>query len=241
VAVRVARAIVMTFVRSAVFNLVFFGFTTLMAFPATLIRWFAPHRLRAFIQTWAGVLVGSLRVICGVRVVVTGWEHVPSGAALIVSHHESAFDTLIWLLLLPGCRYVLKRELLRIPLVGSLITALGMIAVDRSGGAAAMRVLMREGQRVAGEGGQMVIFPEGTRAPAGTVLPLQPGFLALAARTHLPIVPVRTDSGRCWARRGFWKYPGTIRIDIRPPLAPDLPRADIMRRLHDEFAAGPGG
>ena len=85
-------------------------------------------------------------------------------AALIASRHQSAFDTIVWLTLVPRCCYVLKQELLRIPLFGPLMPLAGMIAVDRDGGAAALRGLLREGERAVREGRQIVIFPEGTRA-----------------------------------------------------------------------------
>ena len=93
-----------------------------------------------------------------------------------------------------------------------------MIAVDRSGGARAMRGLMRDAARAVAERRQIVIFPEGTRAEPGAVLPLQPGIAALAASTGLPVIPVVTDSGRCWGRRAFRKYPGVIHIVLLPPI-----------------------
>ena len=120
-------------------------------------------------------------MICGVHLQSSGLEHLGSGAALIASRHQSAFDTFVWLALVPRCSYVLKRELLRVPLLGPLLPLAGMIAVDRSGGAGALRGLMRDGDRAVREGRQIVIFPEGTRAEPGAILPLQPGIAALAA------------------------------------------------------------
>ena len=107
-------------------------------------------------------------------------------------------DTLIWLTLLPRCCYVMKHELLRIPLLGPMMGKTRMIAVDRSAGAASMRHLLREADRAVREGRQIVIFPEGTRGAPGRPLPLQPGIAAIAARTGLPVIPVVTDSGRLW-------------------------------------------
>ena len=107
----------------------------------------------------------------------------------------------------------------------------GMIAVDRSGGANALRGLVREGERAMREGRQIVIFPEGTRAEPGAMLPLQPGVAALAARTRLPVIPVVTDSGHCWGRRAFHKRPGTIHIRVLEPIPPELRRDQLMQRL----------
>ena len=162
---------------------------------------------------------------------MSGLEHVGSGAALIASRHQSAFDTFVWLTLVPRCCYVLKHELLRIPLFGPLMPLTGMIAVDRGGGATALRGLVREGERAMREQRQIVIFPEGTRAEAGAMLPLQPGIAALASRTHLPVIPVVTDSGRCWGRRAFHKRPGTIHIRVLEPIPTGIRREDLMQRL----------
>lgn len=150
---------------------------------------------------------------------------------LIASAHQSAFDTFVWLVLVPRCCYVLKQELLRIPLFGPLVQSTGMISVDRTGGASAMRGLLREAERAVREERQIVIFPEGTRAEPGTLLPLQPGVAALAARTGLPVVPVVTDSGLCWGRRAFRKRPGTIHIRLLEPIPAGIRREELMQRL----------
>jgi 1-acyl-sn-glycerol-3-phosphate acyltransferase len=223
----------MSIVRSALFNVYFFTVTFLLTLvPATLVRFAAPHRVLDVARLWARVVIGGLRVICGIRFEVHGAEYISGNeAALIASRHQSAFDTMVWLILVPRCCYVLKRELLRIPLFGPLMPLAGMIAVDRTGGAAALRGLMRAGERAARERRQIVIFPEGTRAEPGSPLPLQPGVAALAVKTQLPIIPVVTDSGRYWGRRAFRKRPGTIQIRVLEPIPAGLRRDDLMRRL----------
>jgi 1-acyl-sn-glycerol-3-phosphate acyltransferase len=181
-------------------------------------------------------MVAGLRVICGIELEVIGRERIAQGGAmLIASRHQSAFDTFVWLTLVPRCCYVLKQELVRIPLFGPLIPAAGMIAVDRSGGAAALRGLIREGERAAREARQIVIFPEGTRAEPDALLPLQPGVAALASRTGLPVIPVVTDSGRCWGRRAFHKRPGIIHIRLLEPIPAGIGREALMSRLDVEL------
>jgi 1-acyl-sn-glycerol-3-phosphate acyltransferase len=185
---------------------------------------------------WARLVVAGARIICGIRVEVSGREWLPTGGpALIASLHQSAFDTLVWLTLLPRCCYVLKQELLRIPLLGPLIRTTRMIAVDRAAGVASLRHLLREADRAVREERQIVIFPEGTRGAPGRPLPLQPGVAALAGRTGLPVIPVVTDSGLLWGRRAFHKYPGVIHIEIRPPIPPGTPRETLMQKLDSEF------
>src|SRR4029077_20873418 len=109
--------------------------------------------------------------------------------------------------LLPAACFVVKRELCQIPLFGRCIQATGMIPVDRDAGGAAMRNLLRGGDRAKAEGRHIVIFPEGTRVDPGEHPPLHPGVAALASRTKLPVVPVMTDSGVFWGRRSFRKRP----------------------------------
>jgi 1-acyl-sn-glycerol-3-phosphate acyltransferase len=223
--------------RSALFNGVFFAVTFLLTLVATLVRLADPDLVLPVAMLWARTLVAAARVICGIRLDVTGLEHIPRGAALIASRHQSAFDTFVWLTLLPRCCYVLKQELMRIPLFGSSLTATGMIAVDRDGGAAAMRALLREGDRAVREARQIVIFPEGTRSEPGQPGALQSGIAALAARTGLPVIPVSTDSGRCWSRRAFRKRPGTIRIVVGAPIPAKTERKALMRALETGLAA----
>jgi 1-acyl-sn-glycerol-3-phosphate acyltransferase len=228
----------MTLLRSALFNLFFFVATFLLTLvPATPVRLLAPAHALDVARMWARIMVWALRVICGIRLQVSGLSHIGPGAALIASRHQSAFDTLVWLTLVPRCCYVLKRELLRIPLFGPLLPAAGMIAIDRGGGAGAVRNLMREGERAAREGRQIVIFPEGTRAAPDATLPLQPGIAALAGRTGLPVIPVVTDSGHCWGRKAFHKIAGTIHIRVLEPIPPERDRNRFMQRLAQALRA----
>lgn len=229
----------MTFFRSALFNLFFFTMTFVFtAVPGTMVRFVAPGRVLDVARMWARAMMWGLRVICGIRLHVSGLEHMGSGAALIASRHQSAFDTLVWLTLVPRCCYVLKRELLAIPLFGALMPLAGMIAVDRGGGATALRRLVRDGVRAAREGRQIVIFPEGTRADPAATLPLQPGVAALAARTHLPVIPAVTNSGHFWGRRAFRKRAGTIHIRLLAPIPADIGRDQLMRRLEAALRSG---
>ncbi len=221
----------MIVLRSAAFNVFFFGGTFVMSVVASIVRMVHPPGVLAAAQAWARLILWGLRTIGGIRVEVIGAENLPSGAGLIASAHQSAFDTVVWLTLVPRCCYVFKRELMRIPLFGHLVAAAGMIPIDRSSGPSAIRTLLRGGDRAKREERQIVIFPEGTRAPMDGSLPLQPGIAALAARTGLPVIPVATDSGRYWGRRAFHKHPGTIRIVIRPPLPTGLSRSDLMHSL----------
>jgi 1-acyl-sn-glycerol-3-phosphate acyltransferase len=227
----------MTVLRSALFNVVFFAVGLVMTLLASVMRIVAPQRVLDVAMLWARTLRVSVRIICGIRLDVRGLENIPQGAALIASRHQSAFDTFVWLTLLPRCCYVFKDELLRIPLFGPLIQASGMIAVDRNAGGAAIRTLLRGADRAVKEQRQIVIFPEGTRSEPGSPGALQPGIAALALRTGLPVIPVSTDSGWFWGRRAFRKRSGTIRIVIGTPIPAGTERKALMRALEDAMNA----
>ena len=227
----------MILLRSAVFNVVFFGISLVLTLAATVARAVAPARVLDVAMLWGRSLLAAARLICGIRLDVRGLEHIPPGAALIASRHQSAFDTFVWLTLLPRCCYVFKRELGRIPLFGPLIGAAGMIEVDRTGGGAAIRALLAEAVRAVREERQIVIFPEGTRSEPGSPVVLQSGIAAVASRTGMPVIPVSTDSGRCWGRRAFRKRPGTIRIVIGSPIPAQTERRALMRALEAGLTA----
>lgn len=228
----------MTWLRSAAFNLWFYGITLVLAVASAVVQLGPASWARALSRIWARAVLAGLRPLCGITVEITGREHLPArGPALVASQHQSAFDTIVWLLLVDNPAYVLKQELTRIPLYGGMCRKLGMIVVDRDGGASAIRSLLRDADRAMAEGRHIVIFPEGTRAAPGAVLPLQPGIAALAARTGLPVIPVVTDSGTSWGRRAWRRRAGTIRVAILPPLPAGLPRAELMTRLAALYAA----
>jgi 1-acyl-sn-glycerol-3-phosphate acyltransferase len=229
----------MIWLRSAAFNLWFYGLTSLLLVVSLPVRLLGPRRVMWFARWWARLVLAGLQPLCGITWKVTGAEHLPvDGPALIASMHQSAFDTLVWAMLQPRFTYVLKQELLRIPLFGAMLRLTGMIAVDRSGGAAAIRGLLRAADRAVAEQRQIVIFPEGTRVAPGASTALQPGIAALAARTGLPVIPVATDSGRHWGRRAFRKLPGTIHIAILPPIPAGLSREALIARLAAAYATG---
>lgn len=231
----------MTWLRSALFNAFFFSISGILCVLGTFLRLARPQATILVPMVWARIVLAGLRLMCGIRLELQGREYLPrGGAALIASQHQSTFDTLIWLTLLPRCCYVLKSELRRIPLFGAMIAPAGMIVVDRKAGAAALRHLMREAERAAREQRQIVIFPEGTRGEPGRVLPLQPGVAAMAARTRLPVIPVVTNSGLRWGRRAFRKRPGTIHVRLLPPIASTGDRDLLIARLTAVFEAGFG-
>lgn len=223
------------FLGSLLFNLGFYVFTTITVFTSLPLLALPREALLYVLRSYTWVTEGMLRVFCDVRVEVEGMEHIPPGAVLIVSKHQSAFDTVFWLSRLPDPCYVMKIELMRIPVWGWLARKCAMVAVDRDGGAAALRLMVKQVKQAADVGRQIVIFPEGTRAAPGVAEPYQPGVAAIAAATRLTVVPVATNSGVYWGRNAFAKRPGVIRMKILPPLPAGLGRAGLMAALEERI------
>jgi len=221
--------------RSALFALAFYSWTVVMvllSFPASL---FGTKAVRACAHGWARghrILAAGL---LGIRTRIEGSR--PEGAVLVAIKHQSMYETLEFMLLLKEPAVVLKRELIDIPLWGWVVSRYGAIPVDRSGGAAALRRMMRAAEAAIAEGRPIVIFPEGTRVPTGERPPLQPGFAGLYRALKLPVVPVALDSGRLWPRRRFVKRPGIVTMRFGGPIPPGLPRAEIEAAVHQAINA----
>jgi 1-acyl-sn-glycerol-3-phosphate acyltransferase len=142
------------------------------------------------------------------------------------------YETLEVVVVLNKPRVVMKRELADIPLFGKVTRLYGLIVVDRKGGAAALRQMLREAAEAKAEGRSVIIFAEGTRVAPGEKPPLQPGFAGLYRALNLPVVPLALDSGRLWPRRRFVKQPGIVTFRFGEPIPPGLPRQEIEARVH---------
>ena len=220
----------MAAVRSFLFALIFYGITVpfvLLSFPISLlgtkaVRWWA--------HLWARWHRLCARFLLGVRTRVEG--NPPRGACLVASKHQSMFETLELILLLDEPATVLKRELSDIPLWGWVTRRYGVIPIERAGGAAALRRMMRAAEAAIAEGRPIVIFPEGTRVPPGETPPLRPGFAGLYRVLKLPVVPVALDSGRLWPKGRFIKRPGIVTLRFLEEIEPGLPREEIEARVH---------
>jgi len=215
----------MIVVRSALFALAFYGWTViavLLAFPISLL---GTHAVRRLTHGWCRGYRFLARTLLGIRSRVEG--AAPAGSTLVAVKHQSMFETMEMMLLLKEPAVVLKRELADIPFWGWVVRRYGVIPVDRSGGAPALRRMLRAAEAAMAEGRPILIFPEGTRAPMGTAPQLQPGFAGLYRALGLAVVPVAVDSGRLWPPRRFIKRPGVITFRFAEPVPPGLKRAEI--------------
>jgi 1-acyl-sn-glycerol-3-phosphate acyltransferase len=179
-----------------------------------------PRRVAyAAARGWAGSVMFALRLLCRLDYVVEGAEHLPATSTVVLVKHSSAWETIAQLRIFPRQTWVLKRELIWIPIFGWVLMKLGPIAIDRKGGRAAVQQVLTQGQQLLAEGTWVVIFPEGTRVPAGETRRYGMSGALLAEAAGLPVVPVAHNAGDYWPRRSWLKRPGRIRVVIGPPIS----------------------
>jgi 1-acyl-sn-glycerol-3-phosphate acyltransferase len=227
----------MSRLRALAFNIAFFGVTALLG-VAGLPLLLAPRGwVMHFGRFWARCVLALLKATVGLDGEIRGLDHLPRGPCIIAMKHQSAWDTLILPVVLGDPAVVVKRELLFVPFYGWYAARAGSIAIDRRGGAGALRRMVRAARREAAAGRQVVIFPEGTRTAPGHRLPYQPGVAALYQALQLPVVPAAVNSGLFWGRRSFVKRPGRIILAFLEPIAPGLPRRQLMAELESRIEA----
>lgn len=221
----------MIWARSMLFAVTALLWTSLMALsylPLLLAPRRVMQRAAAF---WCRGLIWLVALCCGLRWRVVGGENLPPGAAVIAAKHQSAWETLAFHLLLDDPVFILKRELLKVPLVGWYMWKSGSIPIDRAAGFRSIKAMLPGVERALANGSQVIVFPEGTRTPPGQRRPYHPGIAAIYARTNAPIVPVALNSGMFWGRRHFLKGPGLITLAVLPPMPPGLSRAEFIEEL----------
>ncbi|WP_246102816.1 lysophospholipid acyltransferase family protein [Methylobacterium terricola] len=190
----------MTRIRSLSFNAYWAIWTALFLVP---LGFFAltgapPRPIRAATRLWARGILAGLRHIVGLDYVEEGREHIPSQPCLIVANHQSAWETLAFLVLVPDVAIVAKRELLAIPVVGWFLRRSPMIIIDRTNGTQALRTMIDMGREAVAAGRSVLIFPEGTRGSISDPLRFKRGVELLYSRLDLPVVPVAVNSGLFW-------------------------------------------
>ncbi|TVQ91598.1 MAG: 1-acyl-sn-glycerol-3-phosphate acyltransferase [Chromatiaceae bacterium] len=178
-----------------------------------------PARYR-FVNLWSRASMWLLRHLNGVQIEVEGLEHLPGDRPVVVmSNHQSQWETFYLQLLISPQATILKRELLWVPFFGWGLALLRPIAIDRGRGADALKTILRMGQARLQAGISVVIYPEGTRQPPATLGNFNAGGAMLAARAGVDILPIVHNSGDCWPARSLLRRPGTIRLRIGPPIA----------------------
>jgi 1-acyl-sn-glycerol-3-phosphate acyltransferase len=170
------------------------------------------------ISGWSRLVIRLARWILGIEWRVEGRENLPSRPAVILSKHQSAWETMAFQLIFPPQVLVLKRELLWIPFFGWGLALMSPIAINRSRGMRALRTIARRGRERLAQGFWVVVFPEGTRVPPGAQREYHPGGAWLASASGALVVPVAHNAGLLWPRNAFLKRPGTVTVRIGPPI-----------------------
>jgi len=224
--------------RSALFAL--FEIVTVPPFALLALASFPFRRLTRYriITLWSRLVVRAAERICGIRYRVRGMERVPRGPFIILAKHQSAWETLAFQVIFPPQVWVLKKELLWIPLFGWGLAMLSPIAIDRGSGPRALRQMLEQGRDRLAAGFCIVIFPEGTRVAPGERREYHAGGAWLAVQTGVPVLPVAHDAGMFWRRNALLKRPGLITVSIGDPIAPqDLTPQELNTRVEEWIEA----
>jgi 1-acyl-sn-glycerol-3-phosphate acyltransferase len=200
--------------RSLLYTTWLFVGTLLYAVVVLALCWLPGHRLYGVARSWSLSNLWMLRHLCGLSYVVEGRENIPAGAHVSMWKHSSAWETIAQASIFPPQSWVLKRELMWIPLVGWAVRCMKPIAINRKAGASAVNQVIAQGQQRLATGLWVLVFPEGTRVAPGETRKYGVSGALLASRAGCKIVPVAHNAGYFWPRRGWIKRPGVIRVAI---------------------------
>ena len=192
------------------------------------------NRFRVMSQ-WSVINLWWLGVTCDLKYELEGRENIPDGAGIIMCKHQSAWETLALQEVFPPQVWILKKELLWIPIYGWALATMQPIAINRSSVIKAIRQIIKDGSNRLKQGLWVVIFPEGTRVAPGTHRKYQPGGGILAAKTGFPVIPVAHNSGYYWPRNSLKKWPGTIKMVVGPAIDSKGKSATEITRQAEEW------
>ena len=200
---------------------------------------FLPFRLRyRFINVyWCRCALWLTRVFLNINVRITGQENVPQTPCVIVSNHQSTWETFFLSAHFQPLSQVLKRELLYVPFFGWAMAMLRPIAIDRGNPKAALKIVAKKGDELLKDGVWVLIFPEGTRVPYGQVGKFSRSGSAMAVNAEMPVLPIAHNAGKYWAKEGWGKTPGTIDVVIGEPMYAEGTGPRAVAALNDRVAA----
>jgi len=224
-------------IRSILFNVLFY-LNTLVHSIATVFTLLLPRRCVLLVsKSWAHVSLWLLKPVCGIDVEWRGLDKIPPGPLLVACKHQSVWETFVLLTLVHDPAFIVKRELIWIPLFGWAMWRGGMIPINRGAGSAALTAMTERAYNELrrGQGRQIIIFPEGTRRPAGAEPKYKYGIAHLYGACNVPCVPIALNSGLFWPRRSFLRYPGTVVLEVLDPIPPGLDPDEFFKRLKSDL------
>lgn len=219
-------------VRGLIFVVLAYGLMLIMGIVLLVPSWLSRRFALASIKTYLHIGLFLLRVICGTRYQIRG--PVPKGPCIIASKHQSFLDVWLLCIALPAPRFVMKRSLLWMPVVGVYANRLGSVAIDRDAGSKAVRA-METGVADGVNRGQTIIFPQGTRAAPDAKLPYKPGVLRLYQKFGLPLELAATNCGCFWPRFGVWRAPGVAVLEFLGSIPPGQDRSEVIAQVEERI------
>lgn len=228
-----SRAIL--FLRSLLFALVTLIITPIWACVCFLAAPL-PYNQRYFITSrWNVFVIWLAKVLCGIRYQIKGYENLPDSPAILLSKHQSAWETIFLL-----CKmsrplvFVFKKELIYVPFFGWALGLLRMIPIDRNKGKDAFAHVVTQGRKRLADGQWIIMFPEGTRIPVGQQGKYKGGGARLAVETNTVVVPIAQNAGECWPKNSFIKKPGLVTVSIGKPISPEgLTPVELMQQVEN--------
>jgi 1-acyl-sn-glycerol-3-phosphate acyltransferase len=172
--------------------------------------------------------VFCLKYLAGIDHKVTGLENIPSGQYIVGCNHQSAWETIVFSIILQNFAPVVKQQLMHKPIAGTYIRKLDCIPVDRDSPVKAIKTLLKGATEAFEAGKSILIFPNGTRASADEHVEYKSGIYAIYRKLGIPVIPAHVDSGKHWPRNAFRKIPGTIHLDFKPPIQPGLSKEEFF-------------
>lgn len=225
----------MTVLRSALFMLLLSVTTVLIVLALLCVFWLPTRQRRLFVMPWIHFVMWLMRHLLGIETRIEGSENIPAVPCVILSKHQSAWETFALQTIFSLTSFVYKKELHWLPFFGWGLKLMPFVGIDRAAGKAALNQVAERGRQRLAEGYNVVVFPEGTRVPPGQKRRYKIGGAYLAVAAGAPVVPVALNSGECWRRQAFLKTPGTVTVSIGPAIDPAGRTAEEVNDLAERW------
>ena len=223
-------------IRSCIFNFFYIIWTLFIGIIFSPVMFFPTHIILLVVgKIWAQGLYYFLKLFCDLHLDAKGLKNIPKGPAIFASKHQSALETIMFHLLIKRPVFVLKKELLDLPVFGFYLKKMGMIAIDRDGGIRSLKLLLKQVQEKTQQGYSIIIFPEGTRASPGQTVNYNAGITALYNLKVAPVIPVALNTGCFWPKDSFLKKPGKFTIEFLPAMDSDLDKKEFIQQLQNKI------
>lgn len=206
----------------------------ILCFPFLLL----PSKILKYpAKIWIKVIFLFLDKICNIKHKIDGLENIPENSVLVVSKHQSAFETFAFYYYLSDCFFVHKKELYIIPIFGQYLFKANMVAINRNGGTKTMRKMLEDVNVRLKKGKSIIIFPEGTRKEPGSDPDYKTGFIGIYKNTKKKILPVALNSGLCWSKKSWILKRGKITIKFLPIIEENLNKIEVLKKVQDSIEA----